>query len=90
MELPIAMLACARIGAVIRSSCPEIADCKPKVVITCKAVKRPPKAIHLKDIVDAAINDSTQNGVSIDVCVVYENPRAMKRVDTKWKERRDI
>lgn len=43
----------------------RIIDCKPKVVITCNAVKRGPKPIYLKDIVDAAINDSSQNGVSI-------------------------
>ncbi|KAL2320425.1 hypothetical protein Fmac_029394 [Flemingia macrophylla] len=99
MELPIAMLACARIGAVhsvvfagfsAESLAQRITDCKPKVVITCNAVKRGPKAIHLKDIVDAAIDDSAQNGVSVDVCLVYENPWAMKRVDTKWKEGHDI
>ncbi|KAK7396023.1 hypothetical protein VNO78_16712 [Psophocarpus tetragonolobus] len=100
MELPIAMLACARIGAVhsvvfagfsAEALTQRIIDCKPKVVITCNAVKRGPKAIHLKDIVDTAIHDSAQNGgISIDKCLVYENPSAMKKEDTKWKEGRDI
>lgn len=34
-------------------------------MITCNAVKRGSKAIHLKDIVDAALIDSAQNGVSV-------------------------
>ncbi|KAI4348418.1 hypothetical protein L6164_009144 [Bauhinia variegata] len=99
MELPITMLACARIGAVhsvvfagfsAESLAQRIIDCKPKVVITCNAVKRGPKTINLKDIVDTAIYQSAQNGVSIDVCLTYDNPVAMKREDTKWQEGRDI
>ncbi|KAF7802030.1 Acetyl-coenzyme A synthetase, chloroplastic/glyoxysomal [Senna tora] len=99
MELPITMLACARIGAVhsvvfagfsAESLAQRIIDCKPKVVITCNAVKRGSKAIHLKDIVDAAILDSAKNGASIDVCLTYENQSALKREDTKWQEGRDI
>ncbi|CAJ2672200.1 unnamed protein product [Trifolium pratense] len=99
MELPITMLACARIGAVhsvvfagfsSESLSQRIIDCKPKVVITCNAVKRGSKVIYLKDIVDTAIKDSTQNGVSIDVCLAYDNASALKREDTKWTEGRDI
>ncbi|AES80776.1 acetate-CoA ligase [Medicago truncatula] len=99
MELPITMLACARIGAVhsvvfagfsSESLSQRIIDCKPKVVITCNAVKRGSKVIYLKDIVDTAINDSTQNGVSIDVCVTYDNKLALKREETKWTKGRDI
>ncbi|XP_045798816.1 acetyl-coenzyme A synthetase, chloroplastic/glyoxysomal isoform X1 [Trifolium pratense] len=99
MELPITMLACARIGAVhsvvfagfsSESLSQRIVDCKPKVVITCNAVKRGSKVIYLKDIVDTAIKDSTQNGVSIDVCLAYDNASALKREDTKWTEGRDI
>lgn len=43
----------------------RIMDCKPKVVITCNAVRRGPKTIFLKDIVDAAITESAQNGINI-------------------------
>ncbi|KAG7022600.1 Acetyl-coenzyme A synthetase, chloroplastic/glyoxysomal [Cucurbita argyrosperma subsp. argyrosperma] len=91
MELPIAMLACARIGAIhsvvfggfsSESLAQRIIDCKPKIVITCNAVKRGSKVIHLKDIVDVALTDSAQNGVS--------NESALKRESTKWKEGRDI
>ncbi|WVZ05601.1 hypothetical protein V8G54_018947, partial [Vigna mungo] len=99
MELPIAMLACARIGAVhsvvfagfsAEALAQRIIDCKPKVVITCNAVKRGPKVLYLKDIVDVAIKDSAQNGVSINKCLVYENSWATKREDTKWEDGRDV
>ncbi|KAK4747707.1 hypothetical protein SAY87_014293 [Trapa incisa] len=99
MELPMTMLACARIGAVhsvvfagfsAESLAQRIVDCKPKVVITCNAVKRGPKVINLKEIVDAALIESARNGVSVDVCLTYENMSAMKRETTKWQAGRDI
>ncbi|KAL8544241.1 hypothetical protein ACS0TY_004684 [Phlomoides rotata] len=99
MELPIAMLACARIGAVhsvvfagfsSESLSQRIMDCKPKVVLTCNAVRRGPKVIHLKEIVDAALTDSAQNGTVVDVCLTYENESALNKESTKWVERRDI
>ncbi|KAA3464613.1 acetyl-coenzyme A synthetase, chloroplastic/glyoxysomal-like [Gossypium australe] len=96
MELPITMLACARIGAVhsvyilLPHKIVEKLDCKPKVVITCNAVRRGPKTINLKDIVDAALVESAKNGISIDVCLTYENQSALKRESTKWQEGRDV
>lgn len=45
----------------------RIMDCKPKVVITSNAVKRGPKAIHLKDIVDAALDECAKSGISVGV-----------------------
>ncbi|KAJ4974861.1 hypothetical protein NE237_008035 [Protea cynaroides] len=98
MELPIAMLACARIAAVhsvvfagfsAESLAQRITDCKPKAVITCNAVCRGSKVIHLKDIVDTALVESAKNGVSVDVCLTYENQSAMKRETTNWMEGRD-
>ncbi|KAI3700002.1 hypothetical protein L2E82_44614 [Cichorium intybus] len=99
MELPITMLACARIGAVhsvvfagysSESLFQRIMDCKPKIVVTCNAVKRGKKVLNLKDIVDAALLESSQNGVSVDSCLTYENESAMKKEDTKWQKGRDI
>ncbi|KAE8655525.1 Acetyl-coenzyme A synthetase [Hibiscus syriacus] len=99
MELPITMLACARIGAVhsvvfagfsAESLAQRIVDCKPKVVITCNAVKRGPKTIHLKDIVDAALIESANNRISVDVCLTYENQSAQNRESTKWEKGRDV
>ncbi|XP_078154877.1 acetyl-CoA synthetase [Carex rostrata] len=99
MELPIAMLACARIGAVhsvvfagfsAESLAQRIIDCKPKIVITCNAVRRGPKVIFLKDIVDTALTESAKNNVSVDICLTYENTTAMKREETKWQDGRDV
>ncbi|GAB4848594.1 Acetyl-coenzyme A synthetase, cytoplasmic [Ancistrocladus abbreviatus] len=99
MELPIAMLACARIGAVhsvvfagfsAESLAQRIMDCKPKVILTCNSVRRGSKVICLKDISDAALAESAKNGVSVDVCLTYENQSVMSRDSTKWQEGRDI
>ncbi|KAG0459676.1 hypothetical protein HPP92_022804 [Vanilla planifolia] len=99
MQLPIAMLACARIGAVHSvvfagfssdSLVQRIEDCKPKVVITCNAVCRGSKVIHLKDIVDNALADSTKNVDSVDLCLTYENKSALSREETKWTKGRDF
>ncbi|XP_042470398.1 acetyl-coenzyme A synthetase, chloroplastic/glyoxysomal-like [Zingiber officinale] len=98
-ELPIAMLACARIGAVhsvvfagfsSESLSQRIIDCKPKAVITCNAVRRGSKPIHLKEIVDSALRESVKNGVTVDLCLTFENKSAMKREDTKWQDGRDV
>uniref|UniRef100_A0ACD5UXA5 Uncharacterized protein n=1 Tax=Avena sativa TaxID=4498 RepID=A0ACD5UXA5_AVESA len=99
MELPIAMLACARIGAVhsvvfagfsADAIAQRIIDCKPKVVITCNGVKRGLKLIPLKDIVDASLVESAKNGVTVDICLTYENQLAMKKEDTQWTTGRDV
>ncbi|KAI3748181.1 hypothetical protein L6452_11097 [Arctium lappa] len=99
MELPIAMLACARIGAVhsvvfagfsAESLVQRIMDCKPKIVITCNAVRRGKKVINLKDIVDAALAESSQNGISVGLCLTYANESAMKKEATKWQKGRDV
>ncbi|XP_023746814.1 acetyl-coenzyme A synthetase, chloroplastic/glyoxysomal [Lactuca sativa] len=99
MELPITMLACARIGAIhsvvfagysAESLLQRIMDCKPKIVVTCNAVKRGKKVLNLKEIVDAALSESSQNGISVDSCLTYENESAMKKEDTKWQKGRDI
>ncbi|XP_024991801.1 acetyl-coenzyme A synthetase, chloroplastic/glyoxysomal-like isoform X2 [Cynara cardunculus var. scolymus] len=99
MELPIAMLACARIGAVhsvvfagfsAESLVQRIMDCKPKIVITCNAVRRGTKVINLKDIVDAALSESSENGISVGLCLTYGNESAMKKEATKWQKERDV
>ncbi|KAM0058467.1 putative acetate--CoA ligase [Helianthus debilis subsp. tardiflorus] len=99
MELPITMLACARIGAVhsvvfagysAESLHQRVVDCKPKIVITCNAVMRGTKIIDLKNIVDAALLESSQSGISVDLCLTFENESAMKKEDTKWQKGRDI
>lgn len=52
----------------------RIMDCKPKVVITCNAVRRGPKIIHLKEIVDVALVNSAQNGITIGKYMEFAMP----------------
>ncbi|KAL4566040.1 hypothetical protein LXL04_030149 [Taraxacum kok-saghyz] len=57
----------------------RIMDFKPKIVVTCNAVKRGKMVLNLKEIVDAALSESSQNGISV----------AMKKEDTNWQNGRD-
>lgn len=43
----------------------RIADCRPKVVLTCNAVQRGSKTIFLKDIVDTALGECAKDGVHV-------------------------
>ena len=43
----------------------RIVDCKPKAVISCNAVCRGAKVIHLKEIVDTALVESVNSGVPV-------------------------
>lgn len=99
MELPISMLACARIGAMHSvvfagfssdSLSQRIMDCKPKVVITCNAVRRGSKTLALKEIVDSALLECTKRGFSVGLCLTYENQSAMSREVTGWQDGRDV
>ena len=70
-ELPIAMLACARIGAVhsvifggfsAEALAGRLEDSQPKALITCTGVKRAAKPIDLKAIADAGLRLSEERG----------------------------
>ena len=67
LELPIAMLACAKIGAihsVVFSGFSSLAfrdrvnDCKAKVVITCDGFWRRGRKVYLKEQADVALEDA--------------------------------
>ncbi|GAB4821780.1 hypothetical protein N2152v2_008826 [Parachlorella kessleri] len=98
-ELPAAMLACARIGAVFsvvfagfsaESLAGRIVDSNPKAVITCSAVKRGPKAIELKTIVDEALQIcDNEEEVHIEHVIVYDHSIAAKRDSVKFNAPRD-
>ncbi|KAL8088203.1 hypothetical protein AgCh_038105 [Apium graveolens] len=63
----------------------RISDCKPKVLITCNAVMRGSKLIRLKQIVDAALTESSKNGFSL-VMKVYstEEKELIMEPTLKW------
>jgi len=90
-ELPIAMLACAKIGAihsVVFSGFSALAlrdrinDCKAKVVITCDSFYRRGKTVPLKRQTDEALEDAP----SVKHCIVFKRTGE----EIPWKEGRDI
>lgn len=73
-QLPIAMLACARIGAVhsvvfggysCESLADRIVDSKAKVLVTASGVMRGTKVIQLKQIADEACRISKARGAEV-------------------------
>lgn len=91
LELTIAVLACARIGAVhsvvfggfsANALADRIRDCTCKVVITSNVAVRGPKTISLKEVVDEAV----QTIDFVEAVIVYER----KDVPTSMKKGRDL
>ncbi len=89
-ELTIAMLACARIGAIhsvvfagfsANALAERIIDAEAKVVVTSDGGYRAKKVLHLKDIVDEALETSP----SITSSIVVKRTGG----EVKWKEGRD-
>ncbi|KAL4541520.1 hypothetical protein Ndes2437B_g05877 [Nannochloris sp. 'desiccata'] len=88
-ELPIAMLACARLGAIhsvvfagfsAESLAGRICDSEPKMVLTCSGVKRGNKVIELKKIIDEALEIcDNQEQIHIPRVVVYDHAEAISR-----------
>jgi acetyl-CoA synthetase len=90
LELPIAMLACAKIGAVhsvvyggfsVQALAGRIMDSQSKVVVTCDGAYVSGKVIELKQIVDDAIKEAP----IVEKVVVYK--RTGREVG--WVEGRD-
>lgn len=76
-ELPITMLACARIGAVhsvvfagfsAESLASRVEDCKSRVVVTTSGVMRGKKKLGTKAIVDDALKFSKREGFEVTLC----------------------
>eukprot|EP00775_Hariotina_reticulata_P007053 gene7053-7267_t len=98
-ELPIAMLACARIGAVhsvvfagfsADALAQRVQDGKSRVVITASAVNRGPKRVDLKAIVDEAAIKAAANGYrDLQKVLVFEKS-ALPREMTPWTPGRDV
>ncbi|GAX78749.1 hypothetical protein CEUSTIGMA_g6186.t1 [Chlamydomonas eustigma] len=98
LELPIAMLACARIGAVhsvvfggfsADSLAGRMEDAKSRVLLTCSGVMRATKSIKLKSIADKAVSLCAEQGFNVDTVLVYENDNAIAAADTPFTPGRD-
>ena len=73
-ELPIAMLACARIGAIhsvvfggfsADALADRIVNCEARVLITATGVMRGPKVVELKKVADQACATALLEGVQV-------------------------
>ncbi|KAG5501208.1 hypothetical protein JIQ42_06207 [Leishmania sp. Namibia] len=90
----VAMLACARIGAIItvvfggfsaQALSSRLQDAQAKLLITADASSRGTKPIPLKEVSDEALKECEEAGMSI-ACLVFENAN---RQCCKMKEGRD-
>ena len=97
-ELAIAMLACARIGAVHSivfggfspdSLADRIVDSTCEFLVTTDGVMRGAKAVPLKGNADEAMEISAKQGVNVKTCVVYERVGADK-AKIEMKDGRDL
>ncbi len=95
-ELPIAMLACARIGAIHSivfggfspdSLADRIVDSGCKVLITTDGVMRGNKAVELKTNADKAMEIAGKRGVTVTTCIV--DSRVGNKVPCVMKPGRD-
>jgi acetyl-CoA synthetase len=96
-ELAVAMLACARIGAIHSivfggfspdSLADRIVDSTCEVLITADGVFRGAKAVPLKANADEAMNITAKRGVNVKTCIVYKRVGSDK-ITTEMKEGRD-
>nr|XP_026690167.1 acetyl-coenzyme A synthetase, cytoplasmic [Ciona intestinalis] len=92
LELVVAMLACARIGAVhsivfggfsAEALSSRILDAKCDVLVTADGVYRGTKLIDLKSIADEALELCTKDGHSVSACVVVKHITANSYCDDK-------
>ncbi|KAK9310413.1 hypothetical protein QLX08_000381 [Tetragonisca angustula] len=86
LELPIAMLACTRIGAVHSvvfggyssdSLAERIMDSKAKILITTDGVWRGEKLLILKSICDEALKKVKKNSHEVECCIVVAHLRRL-------------
>jgi acetyl-CoA synthetase len=102
VELPAAMLACARIGAIhsvvfggfsADALCGRIADAQSKVVITADGVMRGTKPVQLKAITDKACELAEKDGFKVEtvLCVGrLKGTKYVEQVKHDWVEGRDV
>ena len=97
-ELSIAMLACARIGAIhsvvfggfsAESLKDRIVDSECNLVITSDGTYRGGKAVTLKQIADDAVTNAAKEGVTVPSVVVVERVGPGKGIECPMKEGRD-
>ncbi|KAL4122718.1 hypothetical protein QTP88_015001 [Uroleucon formosanum] len=91
-EIVIAMLSCARIGAVHSivfagfssdSLAERMADCKCKVLVTADSVYRGDKLLNIKSLCDIAMDKAKNFGHEVSTCIVVRHlPRLYRSMNT--------
>jgi len=98
-ELAVAMLACARIGAIHSivfggfssdALAGRITDSSCTTVLTTDGTFRGAKAVPLKANADAAMDIAEKEGTTVTTCIVVERVGAGKGIDITMKEGRDV
>ena len=98
-ELPIAMMACARIGAIhsvvfggfsAESLKDRIVDSECSLLVTSDGTFRGGKAVTLKKIADDALKASEKEGVKVERCLVVERVGEGKGIDCPMVTGRDV
>jgi len=93
LELPIAMLACAKLGLVhsvvfsgfsSHALADRINDCKAKLLITCDGFWRRGKVVPLKKGVDVGLEETS----TLEHVIVAK--RIDEKIETSWNEGRDL
>ena len=100
LELPIAMLACARIGAVhsvvfggfsAEALAGRLEDAKSRILLTCSGVMRGAKPITLKKTADDAMAMAAKDGAEPTRCLVLDNTHSgLSREVVPMKAGRDV
>jgi len=99
LELPIAMLACARIGAIhsvvfggfsAESLKDRIVDSRCRIVVTSDGSFRGAKPIPLKTIADQAMTLAEKEGVKVETCVVVQRLGEGKGIECPMVAGRDL
>ncbi|KAK0395256.1 hypothetical protein QR680_001188 [Steinernema hermaphroditum] len=81
IELPVAMLACARIGAVhsvvfagfsAQAMASRLVDAHAKMLITCDAYCRGARLFYLKPLADEAVRLASADGTTVQSCLVVD------------------
>ncbi|KAK9813629.1 hypothetical protein WJX73_000834 [Symbiochloris irregularis] len=97
-ELPIAMLACVRIGAIHNvvfggfsadALAARVADSRARIIITSSTSVRGKKSTPLKQIVDQACKLASKEGFKVDKVLVLEHS-ALPKGKTPWTQGRDL
>ena len=99
-ELAVAMLACARIGAVhsivfggfsADSLSDRIVDSTCTTVVTCNGTHRGDKPILMKPVADAAMASAEQEmGLPVETCIVVQRVTGDPGFEVEMKEGRDF